>query len=124
MQLDAALDIVSALANGVNPHTGEILPTDNIYQHPDIIRALSVAVVALQQYTDRQNRKKSRPGSAGRTWTKSEDQRLLTAYDDGTPISRLAKQHERTRASIKARLARHGRIEFHKPDTSGQNITD
>ena len=124
MQPNPALDIVSALANGVNPHTGEILPTDNVYQHPDIIRALGVAVVALRQYADRQNRQKPRPSSSGRTWTKSEDQRLLNAYDDGTPISRLAKEHERTRGAIKARLARHGRIELHKPDTSGQNITD
>ena len=122
MRPNTALDIISALASNVDPETGEILPTDNIYQRPDTIRALGVAVVALKQYTDRQNRQKPKPSSAGLTWAESEDQRLLTAYDNGTPISKLAKDHERTRAGIKARLNRHGRIELHKPSMTKKQM--
>ena len=39
--------IVSALANGVNPLTGELFAVDSPYQSPDVIRALYCAVRSL-----------------------------------------------------------------------------
>jgi len=43
-----ALAIVTALANGANPVTGEIFPADSPYQAPDVIRALFAAQRALE----------------------------------------------------------------------------
>src|SRR5688572_18443227 len=40
MDDNRALAIVSALANGVNPQTGEIFEVDSPYQSVDVIRAL------------------------------------------------------------------------------------
>ena len=53
-----ALGIVSALANGVNPQTGEVFDIDSPYQSADVIRALYIAVRALESTT----RTKLRPG--------------------------------------------------------------
>ena len=38
-----ALGIVSALASGVNPFSGEVFPADSPYQSPDVVRALYAA---------------------------------------------------------------------------------
>ena len=51
-----ALTIVSALANGVNPLTGELFAVDSPYQSPDVIRALYCAVRALEAAGRRRTR--------------------------------------------------------------------
>ncbi|EGU61756.1 hypothetical protein VINI7043_21551 [Vibrio nigripulchritudo ATCC 27043] len=38
--MDRHLEIVEALANGINPQTGEVLPSESPYNSPDVIRAL------------------------------------------------------------------------------------
>jgi hypothetical protein len=48
-----ALAIVSALANGANPITGEMFAASSPYQSPDIIRALFVAQRALESRVQR-----------------------------------------------------------------------
>ncbi len=48
MENTQAVRIISALANGMNPITGEIYSSDSPYQSPDIVRALFVAVRALE----------------------------------------------------------------------------
>lgn len=45
-----ALAIVSTLANGVNPLTGEIFPADSPYQTVDVVRALFLASRARNPY--------------------------------------------------------------------------
>jgi hypothetical protein len=81
MEETTALTIVSALANGVHPLTGELFAVDSPYQSPDVIRALYCAVRALE-----------------------------AAGDDGRPLAELAQAHGRTRGGIQARLVRHGRL--------------
>ena len=103
--------IVSALANGVNPLTGELFAVDSPYQSPDVIRALYCAVRALEAPTRRRTRG---PGAAsnnaGKPWTDEEDRQLLSAFDGGRPLAELAEAHARTRGGIQARLIRHGRL--------------
>ena len=48
MQLDAALPIVRALADGVNPVTGEAYPEHSPYAEPRALRALFSAVDLMQ----------------------------------------------------------------------------
>jgi hypothetical protein len=43
-----ALAIVTALAHGANPQTGEVFEADSVYQSSDVIRALFVAQRALE----------------------------------------------------------------------------
>ena len=42
MQLDRAKEIIEALADGVDPYTGENFPADGPYQRADTVRALAI----------------------------------------------------------------------------------
>jgi hypothetical protein len=130
-----ALAIVSALANGANPITGEMFASDSPYQSPDVIRALVVATRALETQlgsvgaratpiaSERLETKPSRaPGkvppsarpaqsNAGKPWTADEDKQLLAAFDGNTPLAEIAKTHGRTQNGVRARLEKHGRLE-------------
>ena len=118
-----ALGIVSALANGVNPQTGEVFDVDSPYQTADVIRALYVAVRALETTT----RTKLRPGrtrlpsNAGKPRTEQEDLELLEKFDEGLSIAELARAHDRTPAGIQARLVRHGRLPAQGLQWRGRN---
>jgi hypothetical protein len=70
-----ARHIIEALAQGVDPETGEVLPQDNGLQRPVVIRALFCASQALTAIEH-----KKRPaadassGNAG-AWTRRKPQR-------------------------------------------------
>jgi hypothetical protein len=49
MDTDKSLEIIRALANGVDPQTGEEYAVDSPYQHPQTIRALFMAIQALER---------------------------------------------------------------------------
>ena len=105
-----ALSIVSALANGVNPQTGEVFAPDSPYQTADVVRALFLAAQVLESRS-RTKAKAPAPDNAGKPWTGDEDERLLQAFDAGTAIAELARAHGRTQAGIQARLEKHGRVQ-------------
>ncbi|MBM0107929.1 hypothetical protein JM946_24610 [Steroidobacter sp. S1-65] len=113
MDDNKALAIVSALANGVNPQTGEMFEVDSPYQSVDVIRALYAAVRALEataRTKSRANRGRM-PANAGKPWTEQEDRELLEKFDSGHSVPELAQAHDRTLAGIQARLERHGRVQ-------------
>ena len=113
MDDNKALAIVSALANGVNPQSGEMFEVDSPYQSVDVIRALYAAVRALEM-TARTKSRTSRgrmPANAGKPWTEQEDRELLEKFDSGQSVPELAQAHDRTLAGIQARLERHGRVQ-------------
>lgn len=105
-----ALSIVSALANGVNPQTGEVFAPDSPYQTADVVRALFLAAQVLES-RPRAKTKAAVPDNAGKPWGSEEDERLLKAFDAGTLIPELARAHARTPAGIQARLEKHGRLQ-------------
>ena len=106
-----ALTIVSALASGVKPLTGELFAADSPYQSPDVIRALYSALRALEAVGRRRTRgPNGASNNAGKPWSEDEDRVLLSAFDDGRPLAELAQAHGRTRGGIQARLIRHGRL--------------
>ena len=108
-----ALQIVSALANGLDPTTNEPMEGPSVLQDGDVIRALYVAVRALES-TSRSRARANRgrmPAKAGKPWTEEEDRQLLERFDGGQSVAELAQAHERTLAGIQARLERHGRMQ-------------
>ena len=107
-----ALRIISALANGLDPTSESPVESPSPIQNVEVIRALFIAVRALET-TARLRTRKSRsraPTNAGRTWTAQEDRQLLDRFDAGETVAQLAHAHERTPAGIQARLERHGRM--------------
>ena len=115
-ETDTALRIVSSLAEGHDPGTGEALPRDHVFQQPDVIRAMAMAVSALQGYARRQPWNARMPSRVGLTWTESEEQHLLLAFDAGATIAALAARHERTTVAIVSRLVKLGRPVPRFPD--------
>ncbi len=111
MQLDAALPIVRALADGVNPVTGEAYPEQSPYAEPRTLRALFSAVDLMQREVERERRRERLPANFGKPWTESEDHTLVTEFDAGTRLQDMARKHERTQSSIRLRLEKLGKIE-------------
>lgn len=105
-----ARTIINALANGIDPETGEILPAQNKINSPQVIRALFVAVTALDSAAKRAERTKVVPDNAGRSWTEKEEQELLALFDSGISVKDIARKHGRTPGGIASRLVRLGRI--------------
>jgi hypothetical protein len=105
-----AQKVVDALANGVDPATGELLSGNHAINSPQVIRALYVASQALEAAARRAEMERHRPDNAGKPWSSAEDQQLLSAFDGGASIRQLAEQHHRSRGAITARLMRFGRL--------------
>ncbi len=124
MDEQKACTLISALANGVNPFTGEVFPPESPYQHPEMVRALYAAVRALEYNgvapqpiatVERTPAAKPRsrapsPGNVGKPWTSADDQQLLAAFEQGRPAAEIAQMLGRTLAGIEARLEKHGRL--------------
>ena len=110
MDISYAKEIVTVLADGINPVTGEVLPETDSCNQPDVIRALHTILAELDRV--QQKSSKPKPENAGMPWSTEEDEKLLSAYREGVPSSELAKIHKRTKTSIKARLVRLGEIDL------------
>jgi hypothetical protein len=109
MERDKALGILKALADGIDPGTGEPFPIGSPYQHPDTVRALYYAVQALESPVrprERSSQQKALPENAGRPWSEEEDARLAKAFDSGKSVLELAEEHKRSRIAIEARLVK------------------
>ena len=108
--------ILSALAHGVNPVTGEVFGSDSPYQQAEVVRALFAALDRFKQ-SDKTAPPKSTSKSAsdklsnvGKPWSDEEDRKLLTEFDRGCKPFEIARELGRTLAGIEIRLERHGRL--------------
>ncbi|MCC4594496.1 hypothetical protein NRY95_02210 [Xanthomonas campestris pv. phormiicola] len=115
MDTDSALKIITALAAGVDPFTGEVFPSDSALQHPDAVRALYTASLALQGSKDKRAKKSTarntdRPGNVGAPWSEAEDRQLVEQFEAGKTARELAESHERTVGAIRSRLIRLGKL--------------
>lgn len=120
MDLSEALRIVRSLADGIDPHTGEVFPDDSPYQNPQVVRALFLAVRALERLEARKRREKHLPERAGKPWTDEEDKALCEGFNAGLTVPQLAQRHKRTEGAIRARLEKLGIVipHFQPPRTT------
>jgi hypothetical protein len=110
MEVREAIKVVRALADGVNPETGEILQNDSVYKNPQVVTALNRAVAALEYLEQREKARQSQPGNAGKRWTRAEEQQVCEELRQGKDFHYIARTHNRTVPSIVARLVKLGRI--------------
>jgi hypothetical protein len=110
MQLESALPIVKALADGVNPVTGEQYPEDSPYAEPRALRALFSALDLMQREVEREKRRERLPANFGKPWNEGEDRAIAVAFDAGVGIPEMARKHARTQGSIRLRLEKLGKI--------------
>ena len=114
MNATEALHILRALADGVDPQTGEEFPGDSPYQNPQIVRALFRSIAALEEAEEKETRKRENklPGNAGKAWDAAEDKTLGAEFEAGISIRELAQKHERTEGAIQSRLVRLGKVQL------------
>ncbi|MBQ0084459.1 MAG: hypothetical protein KBS52_06840 [Clostridiales bacterium] len=109
MDISEAREIVEALANGVNPVTGEILSKESCFNEPDIIRALFLATEELKKSEKRGNRKL--PDNAGKPWSNDLDNELKEMFISGKSKKEICEHFGRTAGAITTRLVRLGLIQ-------------
>lgn len=110
---DSTLAILRALADGIDPATGQALPADHVCQQPATVRALCAALAAIDAASVAARPRRTIAGApkAGLPWDATEDAALAEAFARGATFETLAQQHQRTRTAIEARLVRLGKIE-------------
>ena len=113
-----AREIIKALIQGVNPLSGDALPADNILNNADVLRAMLVAAVSIEESIARAARRAQLPGNVGNNWSKEEEATLVAAYKAGEQPPVIAARHGRTIRAIEARLERLGIM------TADQRTTD
>lgn len=107
MDIIRAKEIISALAEGVDPTTGEILPENSVCNKGEIVRAF----YAVLNHLDEKKPKKNLPTNAGKPWTKEDEVLLVSLYRSGTPKREICKTMQRTESGVAARLVHLGIID-------------
>lgn len=90
------VEILRALANGIDPHTGEEFPAESPYQHPQTVRALFTALRALEPSQATQHTNRAAPNA---TPVAESDELLLT------PVQETLYEHLRHWRGEKSREA-------------------
>ena len=109
MDQEKAYSIIDALANGINPNTGEFFPEDSPYNNPDVIRALFC--VLRNKPTQKKQKKsleekqqdnisKGFPKNYGLPWTDESVEYVISQYQTNTPIDVIAQEVARKPNSI------------------------
>jgi len=125
VDVGSAIKIVTALANGVDPHTGEVMQIEGPFQNPNTVRALFLAIKGLELMEAKEKRSNRLPSSAGKAWTTSDDEELANEFDTGRTIKELSEKHGRTVGAIRSRLTKLGKIEPEDNNTNqfqGNNL--
>ena len=106
MEISRAKEIISALAEGVDPTTGEVLPENNVCNKGEVVRAFYTVLASL----DTNKPKKSQPENAGKRWTYEDDKKLCEMFDAGASKKDICNTFKRTSTGIASRLVRLGKI--------------
>ena len=116
MDRETVLRHLRAWADGVDPSTGRVLPSDHPGQRPETLRVIFAAVALLEAAPGTAASASGRafapgPRNAGRPWSNDDDESLASGFDAGETIGALASKLERTRGAISARLVKLGKID-------------
>ncbi len=110
---------LQSLIQGLDPRTGEALPTESVLQQAEVLRALLAAVAALEQSAARAQRRSLLPANVGRTWSSEEEDNLVAEFKAGETPEAIARRHRRTLRAIEARLERLGLLKSDQRVTRG-----
>lgn len=109
MDIERAKGLLKCLADGIDPLTGEVFPSDHVCNRPEMIRALYCILGELDGVKAKPEKKQ--PENAGKPWTSEEDAYLCKLFDDGVTKRDMCEHFQRSRGAIEARLVRVGKID-------------
>lgn len=112
MELSRAVEIITFLADGIDPFSGVALEHDSVFQKSDTIRALYKALEIMKQKNKQSQRKYEAPENTGKAWTPDEESLLIREFEAGTSIREIAAKLQRTSWAINSRLMKMGRIKI------------
>ena len=99
-------EILSSLADGVDPFTGEVLPEESLFNHPEVVRAF---FCILDQLEKPSTSKKPLPENAGKPWSQADDRALAKMFDSGCTRQEMKDYFKRSSGAIASRLVRIGK---------------
>lgn len=101
--------ILTTLIAGRDPrYPQERLPSGSILNAPNVLRALLLAVSALEASTARARRRAALPPNVGREWTAAEESQLRAELAGQAPLQVIAARHGRSVRAIELRLRKVG----------------
>lgn len=100
--------ILTTLIAGRNPISQQQLPSESILHAPNVLRALLLAVSALEASTARARRRAALPPNVGRQWTAAEEVQLRAEVCGQEPLKAIAARHGRSVRAIELRLRKLG----------------
>jgi len=122
--MDTHLKIIEALANGIDPSTGEVLPNESPYNNPETLRALFAVIAHIKsppkkkpklkktiEQKQEENIDKGSPKNAGLPWTDEQRNELAEQFKTDQSFKYLAEIHGRTKGAITSELKKQGLIE-------------
>lgn len=89
MERGSVVTILDALANGVDPTTGERIDA-SCYQNADVVRALFAATEMLKEPARSRPAKSSRFANTGNSWTDEEDAQLTREHEARMSTAQMA----------------------------------
>lgn len=107
MDIIRAKEVISALAEGIDPTTGEVLPDNSVCNKGEVVRALYAILDSL----DKKKAAKRAPENAGKPWSTEDETTLVSLYRSGASTRDICNTFKRTPTGIAARLVRLGIIE-------------
>lgn len=109
MEQEKAYSIIEALANGIDPCTGEHFPNDSPYNSPEVIRALFYVLrnepaqkkqkKSLEE-RQQENLLKGLPKNYGLPWTEEAVEYVVGQYSESNSITVIAQEVSRKPSSI------------------------
>ncbi len=108
MQEIRARQILQSLVQGLDPFSGEELPSGTVLQQAEVLRAMLAGIAALEQGLARTSRRAQLPKNIGRAWSAEEQGALIDAFQSGEELAEIAERHGRTVRAIEARLEKLG----------------
>jgi hypothetical protein len=100
--------ILTTLIAGRDPRSQQWLSSGSILQAPNVLRALLLAVSALEASTARARRRAALPPHVGREWTAAEEVQLRAELAGNEPLNVIAARHGRSARAIELRLRKVG----------------
>lgn len=105
MNLERAKELLTALADGVNPLSGELLADEDSCNQLEIVRALNIVLRTLDTQPGKPTTEK-----AGTPWSRSDEDLLCELFDAGCAKKEICDRLGRSSVAIAARLVKLGKI--------------